>query len=61
MRVRLIEMHERVLIGEQIYFSHKYEFAVMASQFRFITINLVENVREICQNLRKHSRIYYVA
>ena len=43
MRVRLIEVHDRcrVLIGEQVYSSHKYEFAVTASQFRFITIDLV--------------------
>ena len=42
MRVRLIKIHERyrVLIGEQIYSSHKYEFAVIVSQFRFVTRNL---------------------
>jgi len=36
-------MHERcrVVIGEQIYSNHNYEFAVISSQFRFITINLV--------------------
>ena len=49
MRVRLIKIHERyrVLIGEQIYSSHKYEFAVIVSQFRFVTRNLFAHDKRV--------------
>jgi len=44
------------LIGKQVYSSHKYEFAVTASQFRFITINLVARVAQ--QTLSTRNRCF---
>ena len=53
---KIIEMNERcrVLIAEQIYSSHKYEFAVNASQFRFITIDLTARAARAHYHSRGH-------